>query len=368
MANNAKLTNPGLLIQAGINPKNGLPIKFDSGDDSALVSNMRILLRIKDEQDAINRFTWYNLPNGLTGQLLERILYYKAQGCFFYMPANGRFYFLPYTLQAPEGSTGLDVYGRYTGISPICFNGTSDNKKDRAFIPGLLKIPHYEVVNPEIDDLEKAIKDGAVILRDYSNQLSETNISRQILNDPLLNVMSEMIPMMRTSLLNDTGIQGMKVETEDESSNVVAASNAVNNAAVSGKKWIPIVGHTEFQELTGGVSGRADEFLLAMQSLDNFRLSLYGLQTGGLFQKKEHMLQSEQDMNSANASLSLQDGLTNRQRFCDIVNSIWGLGIWCEPSEMSTGNDQNMDGDLMNEQDQSGTMDGEQPQEVNTNE
>jgi hypothetical protein len=89
-------------------------------------------------------------------------------------------------------------------------------------------------------------------------------------------------------------------------------------------------------------------------------LSLYGLSNGGLFQKKSHMLESEQQMNEGNVGLVYQDGLTIRQKFCDIVNSIWGLGIWCEASEVVVGIDQNMDGEISDNQDQSGEA-GEQP-------
>ena len=85
--NNAKLYDPSLLIQAGINPKTGLPIKM-GGSPCALKEDVRKILRIIDEQDAINRFKWYNLPDGLDGQLLERILYYRGQGAFFYMEAE----------------------------------------------------------------------------------------------------------------------------------------------------------------------------------------------------------------------------------------------------------------------------------------
>ena len=56
-----------------------------------------------------------------------------------------------------------------------------------------------------------------------------------------------------------------------------------------------------------------------------------------------------------------QDGLTIRQNFCDIVNAIWGLGIWVETSESVVG-DVNMDGKNVDELDQSGAMEGEQPQ------
>ena len=56
------------------------------------------------------------------------------------------------------------------------------------------------------------------------------------------------------------------------------------------------------------------------------------------------MLEAEQAVNGGNVGLVYQDSLTRRQNFCDIVNSIWGLGIWCEPSESVLGIDQNMDG------------------------
>ena len=42
------------------------------------------------------------------------------------------------------------------------------------------------------------------------------------------------------------------------------------------------------------------------------------------------MLQSEQELNAGNTDLVYQDGLINRQHFCDLVNNIWHLGIWCE--------------------------------------
>ena len=40
----------------------------------------------------------------------------------------------------------------------------------------------------------------------------------------------------------------------------------------------------------------------------------------------------------------MQDGTSIRQNFCNIVNSIWDLGIWCEPAENVSGTDANGDG------------------------
>ena len=355
--NNAKIVDVNTLIQAGFNPKTGLPIKVDSEDKCLLKENIRKTLRVLDEQNAINRYKWYNLPSSLDGQLLERILYYKGQGMFFYMEANDSFYFLPYALNGT-----IDVYGRFQGVTPLPFNGSTDNEegKEKPWITGLTRKPIYDVLGDEVNN---EFTGACVLLSDYSKQISQTNISRQILQEPILDAMAEAFPLARTSLIANSGIKGVRVNDEDQKSQVEIGSRSITRAALNGKPWIPIVGQIEFQELTEGSALKSEEFLLYMQALDNFRLSLYGLDNGGLFQKKAHMLEAEQDMNAGNIKLVYQDGLTIRQKFCDIVNSIWGLGIWCEASETVVGIDKNLDGEVADNQDQSG-IPGEQNVEV----
>lgn len=350
--NNAKLYDPTILLQAGIDPKTGLPLKT-GGCGANLKENIRKNLRIIDEQDAVNRYQWYNLPKGLTQNILERILYYRGQGAFFYMKENDQFYFLPYAL---DGT--IDVYGRFTGITPLPFNGkssTDEDGKKTPWIIGLTKKPYYEVVLPEDyiaedgslkeEEMLEVVEDGCVLLHDYTQQISETNIPRQTLNDPVLDLMSDLMPFMRTALLSSTGIQGMRVNDEDEAANVIDMSVSINQAALTGQKYLATVGKVDFQDLSGGNVAKAEEFLLAMQSIDNFRLSTYGLDNGGLFQKRSHMLEAEQEMNNGTVGLIMQDGLSLRQEFCNIVNSIWGLGMWCEVSENAIGIDRN--GDMM---------------------
>jgi hypothetical protein len=338
-------------IAAGINPQTGLPIKAgDNGISCISKADIKKQLRILDEQDAVNRFTWYNLPSGLNSRLMERILYYKGQAMFFKI--DDTFYFLPYAL---DGT--IDVYGRFTDVTPLPFNGSTKAKdgKELPWIPGLKRKVAYDIQMPDDyvseegeilwDKIEADQENYCVLLKDYTEQISQTNISRQILQDPILDVMADMFPFMRTALLNGTGVQGMRVNSQDEYANVEAASRSVNRAALEGKKYIPIVGNVDFQDLAGGELAKAEEFLLAMQSLDNYRLSLYGLDNGGLFQKKSHVLEAEQAMNTGTTGLVLRDGLQNRQDFCNIVNSIFGLQIWCEPSEVVMGMD--MNGDMM---------------------
>lgn len=360
---NAKLPDLETYFQAGINPKTGLPLKL--GDPSggwrkeAIKKNLRIL----DEQDAVNRYTWYNLPGNLSSQELERLLYYRGQLAFFYFEPLDEFYFMPYALDG-----GIDFYGRFNRIHPVPFaEGTSNEEKaqfdkQRNLLSTVKLDVLYDIPLEPVD-----VTKCCVLLHDYTKQLSQTIVSRQTLQDPLLDIMSDMIPFMRTNLLNSTGIQGVRVGNQDESSNVTAASMKVNQCALNGEKYVPIIGFAEFQDLTAGQVAKSEEFMLAMQSLDNFRLSLYGLDSGGLFEKKAHVLESEQAMNASTTGLVLQDGLAIRQRFCDIVNSLFDLGISCEISETASGADANMDGMLSDETDQSGDYPGDQPEEVSEN-
>lgn len=367
------LPNLEPLIAAGIDPKTGLPAKVTSNSPCFIKDNIKRLIRIQDEQDAVNRYTWYNLPDGLNGQMLERMLYYKGQLCFFYFKEMDKFYFMPYALDG-----GIDFYGRYVGVHPIPFSGgTTDEEKAQASkqmtILSAKKLkPTYDVITPNelFEEGANALYTRCVLLKDYTEQLSQTITPRQMLNDAIIDVESECIPFMRTALLRATGVKGMRVGNQDEEANVQAANNSMLDAALTGKVNIPIVGSVDFQELNDGQVGKSEEFMMALQSLDNFRLSTYGLENGGLFQKRERKLVSEQEMNAGGGSIGLvmQDGLSIRQRFCDIVNSIWGIGIWCDVSETVSGTDKDMDGELSDQNDQSGTMGGDQPQEATANE
>ena len=65
------------MVQSGIDPKTGLPLKITEGSGSGLKAGIKHQLRILDEQTAVNRYTWYNIPFNLTSQDIERMLYYK---------------------------------------------------------------------------------------------------------------------------------------------------------------------------------------------------------------------------------------------------------------------------------------------------
>lgn len=326
-------------VAAGIDPKTGLPTKFSFGDDTTK-ADIKKILRVIDEQDAVNRYVWYNLPCNITGQELERMLYYKGQLAFFFIPDLNQFYFMPYAL---DGT--IDFYGRYNSIHPVPMTGgtAAENKAQTQYLSQIKLKCVYGF--PDQIDADTVTK-SAVLLYDYSKQLSQTTVARQQLNEPLLDVMSECIPYMRTALINGTGVKGVRVNDADQQAQVEAGSRTVRKAALTSNPWVSFIGNIEMQDLTDGGVAQADQYMMALQSLDNFRMSTYGIDKGGVYQKNAYQNNQEVSMNATGMNSPYTDGLTIRQNFCAIVNSIWNLGIWCEPSESQIAQDTNGDGVL----------------------
>lgn len=316
-----------------------------------LKEDIKKALRIQDEQDAVNRYVWYNLPANITSQELERMLYYKGQLCFFYDKDLEEFYFMPYAL---DGT--IDFYGRYNTIHPVPMTSGTEDKNSKAQAQYLSEKKLKCIYG--IDLTGKAdVFNSTVLLHDYSKQLSQTIIPRVTVNEPVLDMMAEVLPMARTNMIASSGIKGVRVQDADQQQNVADGSRSLLNASLSGDPWVPIIGNIDFQELTDNATGKNQDYFLALQSMDNFRLSLYGIDNGGLFEKKAHELQSEADINGGPVGLVMQDGLSIRQNFCNIVNSIWGIGVWCEPAENIMGADINGDG-LMYDRDSAGEHTG----------
>ena len=348
------MTDKGLYDQAGIDFKTGLPIRAKDGED--MHNSLRKIFRLIDEQDAINRYKWYNLPANISSEELERLLYYKGQLCFFYFKELDEFYFMPFAL---DGS--IDFYGRYNTIHPVPMSsgteGTSKEEKEKSkqiyetqrALLSTLKLNVVKAPIPldelKLDDLYKS----AVILWDYSRQLGENIIPRKDINDPLLSIMAEIPCFLRTSLIASTGVKGMRVQDADGKNEVRIASSSILKCALSGELATPITSSVDIQELFEKGSGSAQDYLLSLQALENIRLSTYGLENGGLFEKKAHKLGEEQAMNSATTGLVNDDGLALRQNFANIANSIWGTSMMCLPNESVLGEDIDGDGLAFND-------------------
>ena len=315
------------LLEAGIDPKTGLPLKFAQGQGNELKGTLKQALRIMDEQAFVRKYKWNNLPESIDPMILERIMYYRGQGMFFYMKEDDTFYFLPFAL---DGT--IDVYGRYKNVTPVPFNGTAANKEDKPWIIGLNRKVEYTEFDPEKSS--DKYEDKCVLLRDYTQQLSQHVLPRAGLQEGIIDFESDILPFMRTALMAGTGITGMRCDGADQADSVKDAARSIYQAALKGEYWIPIEDVAlKLEELTQGTTTNPQDYLLALQSVDNLRLSFHGLDNGGLFEKKQHITNQELSINSSPIELIYQDGLEARQRFCDLINSHFDLNVSCDRSD-----------------------------------
>lgn len=284
-------------------------------------------LRIQDEINFINRYKWYNLPDSLNSQMLERMMYYKGQLMLFYMQSSDQFFILPFT---QKGSP--DMYGRFQELQPLQYNGSNEakDKKDKKITLAFGDISRQVEHEIPFNTNEQKMTNACVVLKDYTPQIGESIEARYVLQDPIIEYEAEIICMHRTSLMNSTGVTAVRVGDESEASNVMALNDIVQNASLTGKKYVSTVGQLEFQDFTRTSAISAQDYMTALYSIDNLRLSFLGIENGGLAEKQGTILKAEAQSGAINTNTVLMDGLNNRQRFCNIANAIWGLGIWCE--------------------------------------
>ena len=226
------------------------------------------------------------------------------------------------------------------------------------YIPGLEFTPIYDITKTdprvEVDfngntKIINPLTDNCVILTSYGKGIAQREIPEQALIDPILDMMAEAMPLARTKLIASAGTKGMRVGNEDEQSNVEAANMSIERAALNGKRFIPVVGTTEFQEFADDNGGDAEIFMRYMTELDNLRLQSYGLKNNGLFEKSQYVNDTMAQNSQVNVGQIYEDGLKLRQDFCDIINANWGLGISCNASETVTNSDTNMDGEILDD-------------------
>lgn len=332
--NNARLPDLKALIQAGIDPKTGLPIKL-TGRKDTLESDLKKLLRIKDETEFCNRLRWFNTGLTIDSAMLERFIYYRYKLGFFYF--NGQFWVMPVTL---AGTGSLDFYNLENEVTPVPYNDSAGADMKKVLSSIKLKV----VKEPMLTVTPQDFENSCVIIRDYTPQGDINNgIPRATLQEGVLSLEAMLLPYMRTNLMNNTGVMGVKISDQQEASQIIEAANAVDDAAKSGSPWVPLLQQLDRQPLNNGGIADSSTYLQAYQAVDNLRQSFLGINKSGIYDKSQYVNASQTAMN-APVPLVLTDALQCRQDACNLINSVWPLGITCEISEAVLGTDYNGDG------------------------
>lgn len=325
-----KLYDKELPKLAGLDRGQGIGTNYDP----ALLKDYMAFIKEMDIKQHNRRFEWYNLPDDIDGDLIERLLYFRGQLVGFYYKPLNKFYILPYALNGT-----IDAYGRYNTVRPVMI-GTGKDEGDgkEVYLDADLKLNVIKDVLSEDEDdkldLEKALNSG-VILRDHTPHLySQTTIPRNSTVDKLIKNEAEQLIWSRTASMNSVGTVGIRCDA-NTSNEVIKLNGQLYTASLSGDKFIPVKtllgsGAKDADPIDSVPALKPQEFLQSYQSLDNYRLMTLGLENGGVFEKQGTILQSEANLNSNNTRGILLDDLRLRQKFCIIMNQVFGLSIWCD--------------------------------------
>lgn len=328
--NNAKLPWLDGMYQVGIDPKTGLPLKLGMGQRCNTKDDLKRLFRDQDKRLNVNMFEWYNTRLDIKSQEINKLLYYRGQLAYAYLADVEQFVLLPFAIDG-----NLDMYGRAKYIRLIPFVSSSEDSRMKP-VEDYLASKRFRVVNTlNIDELTPdEMKECAVILYDYTPHLSNKVIPQSVMNEVLIDLESEIHTFIRTAALNATGTRAIRISDADQTEVSNSANMSLIEAASRAELYVPVVGNVDWQELTSGTSDIPGLLQIA-QSIHNLRMSLNGLPSGGVYDKTQYVNNQQASLNQGqvDSALVLQDKLTNREEFCNIVCSIWGIGIDCLPSE-----------------------------------
>lgn len=253
---------------------------------------------------AINRFTWENLPYGLTSEQLELLLISKGQLMFFKDNLNG-FLILPC-----YPTTDINVYGLATEYRVNAENGKYDNTvniDDGVIIKNnplaVADIPTLEVFAKRIDDVEMT---------------QDVNLFQQCM--PKIVLADEDSKLTAKNIIDK--IKKFKFV-------IFGKSTLVNNIK------------------TSDVLDTSSPYLLdklQQQKIDlkNELLTYLGINNNNNV-KKERMIVDEVNANNEYTSINLDLMFDLRKRACDEINSKFGFNIKVEKREVEQVGENDID-------------------------
>ena len=83
-------------------------------------SSLFAIMREQNMIETLERYMWTNVPPGLTQDLIERLLFFRGKGVFYFNDKVEKFQFLPFALNGV-----IDEYVRFTKCN-ICILEWSD--------------------------------------------------------------------------------------------------------------------------------------------------------------------------------------------------------------------------------------------------
>lgn len=329
------------LLEAGL-PQNKKMLKYGNAIDqngnvvtpNLLNKNLSYdslfnIMREQNKIETIERYMWVNVPFGLTADIIERLLFYRGKGVFYFNDKVGKFQFLPFALNGV-----IDEYGRYTMCNTLPFTGVDTDEKKKKKTQSLVyedlelvyDLPYDEETFNKINQQ----KTFGIILNDSSLSISQQPVIRYNYVKPVLHMMATLMQIINTAMFGNADHNLLQIENEGELDSVKTQIDAINQDILRGNRFTPIVGKLPITPLKTTNSADLEGLFNTFNSLNNFLKSITGVANAGVFDKKAHLLQDEQKLNGSNADDVYYNGLRLRQEFCLMVQAYYQYPIWCE--------------------------------------
>lgn len=310
--------------------QNGIAVtrnpKLYNLDYSSLLDIMRNQNRI----ETIERYMWTNVPFGLTPDLIERVLFYRGTGCFYYNKKIGKFQFLPYALNKT-----IDEYGRYTACNTLPFTGvdTIDGKGKSKVANAIYQDLEIVWDLPYSKDMLQNIRKSepvGIILHDSTLGVNQQPIIRSMYVEPVIRMLATLMNIINSAMFGAADANILNVDNESEYDSIKAQISAINTSILKGERFIPVISKIPITPIKTSNTADLEGLFNTFNSLTNFLKSITGIANPGVFDKKAHLLQEEQQLNGSNADDIYYNGLRQRQEFCIMVQAYYGYPIWCE--------------------------------------
>lgn len=306
------------------------PLKYNLNYD-----DLYVIQKEQNRIEIMERYMWINVPFGISADIIERILYYRGRGVFYYNEELEKFQFLPFALHDI-----VDEYGRFTMCNSLVFTGSDSEKKDKKreirAVKENIELVYDLPYNKEMLENIRKKKNYGIILNDSSLGLSQQPIIRANYVRPVLHLMATMMQIINTAIFGAADHSLLQVETEAEYEALNAQIDAINQDILKGRRFTGIVGTFPINPIKTSSTYDVEGLFATYNSLSNLLKTINGIANPGLFDKKAHLLQEEQNLNETNADDIYYNGLRMRQEFCLMIQAYYGYPVWCSSKRTIT--------------------------------
>lgn len=270
-------------------------------------------LEVANRCQIISRYKWYNLPNAWDSETVEMALYMYGSLCCFMEDNN--IVFANFTPIGP-----LTQQGKMEYITPITFDGVEHKTLKRCYNK-----------NSEFDFDE----DCCIILHDYTPPFTNDKIisRRQLDLSTTINDEVNIYKCMFYDVLFSMKKALMTCDDEDQVNTILKQLSDLFDPtnpffACKDENILDKINVTTLNQKM-----EIDNYIKLIEFYNKCRRNDNGIPTEAIFEKNERFLNDEIVERSKRSSLILENGLAEREKFCELANKCFNTQLYVEIAE-----------------------------------